>query len=137
MLVFEAFLIKIDTMDNKTHFISNPSITVADDTEFGVNRNWKIFLSFFSPAYLLIIDKFSSDIPQYDLIPLIFATAYWISYIGLVFLLAYYAFKFSGKKIWLLNGISGLLSIFIFPPIIGLLIIFLLKRKKIKALAAA
>ncbi len=51
------------------------------------------------------------------------------SYIGLVIVLAYYAYRFSGRKILLLNGLFGVLSGWIFMPVIGLIIIYSFKRK--------
>lgn len=57
--------------------------------------------------------------------------------LSMVFLLGYYAYKFSGKWYYALNGLLGLFWFALLGPLIGGIIVHQVKEKNIKSLRKA
>lgn len=132
-------------METNQIMTENPPKTEYVDSLEEVRKRWKIAWILFLIFFIITSSEFLSylflnyDDPTgpYAIPILILGLLRIVSWIGLIIHLAYFGYKFTNKKLWLLNGIFGVLVMWQISPLIGFLLIYLQKQKRIKELTGS
>lgn len=118
----------------KRDFLERDTIKNSDTLDIiKVKQQWNNFVKIFWLLFVIKLISKGAETAQDESIALIFFTLQFPAIIGMVLLMGYYSYKFSGKKSHWLFGLLGLLWFAIIGIFIGFWQVQRLKNIKLKA----
>ena len=115
------------------NFFGQDSIDELDSEEIiKIKKQWNNFVNVFWLLFLIkLISKGSNAIENEIIYTLLYFSQFLVM-IGMVILMGYYSYKFSGKKLYWLCGLLGLFWFLMVGIFIGFWQVMRLKNQKIK-----